>query len=540
MSNYGFYTKATANTPQTEPIPLREAEMVKGASGAVAFKADVWAVLRRCLIMGTADGSFYAGKQELTKDFAVILNEAIALDVQRVADEIVYASNGKAINNSSSLFALALFSTAESYLANKLFKEIFPKVVRTGSHFHEWLSYTKGIRGLGRSIRTVAKDWIQKGDTDLEAYQMLKYGQRHGFSFRDALRLFKPIPQTDCQKNLYAWVVGKPYDLEQVPKIIKGYEWLKANPDRGVEAVKTYGLTHEMVAPVAKMNQDVWQALFETMPVTALLRNLASLTEIGVINVKAIANLNRVESIFTNQETLRKARVHPMDILKALKIYQSGGRLGLSQKTWIPVARIVDILKKALELSFYTQERTNKVFFHAIDVSGSMGWTNATFNLKKENDPNNKILTCCEIATVMALVSIKSEPNYFIGGFSTKFKQLGLTASDSFSSATKKIPEMNYGGTDAASAYDYAIKNKIYFDVICFWTDFESWAGKRHPSQALADYRKKVNPKAKAIYTTLAPNELDLADPKDRNSWSFNGFDPTIPSLIQSIAGDEV
>lgn len=66
--------------------------------------------------------------------------------------------------------------------------------------------------------------------------------------------------------------------------------------------------------------------------------------------------------------------------------------------------------------------------------------------------------------------------------------------------------------------------------------DCESWAGRRHPSQALKDYRQKVNPKAKAVYVTLVPNRQSLIDPRDRNSWDFHGFDPAAPRAIQMIA----
>jgi 60 kDa SS-A/Ro ribonucleoprotein len=76
--------------------------------------------------------------------------------------------------------------------------------------------------------------------------------------------------------------------------------------------------------------------------------------------------------------------------------------------------------------------------------------------------------------------------------------------------------------------------------VICFWTDSESWAGYKHPSQALAEYRQKVNPDAKAIYISLAANKITLVDPKDPNSWDIVGFDPSTPRLIQSIASGEL
>ena len=249
-----------------------------------------------------------------------------------------------------------------------------------------------------------------------------------------------------------------------------------------------------------------------------------------MLQADARENIDRIEQIINNQEHLHKGRIHPIDVLKALKTYESGGRLGRSKKTWTPVPRIVDILEKAVELSFEVVEATGQVFMHAVDISGSMSY----------GVVDSVGLSCCEIATTMALVTAKTEKNYMIRGFSTKFRDLGITKKDSFSSAIAKASNQNFGGTDASVAYDWMIKNKFKADVVCFWTDSESWAGRRHPTEALAEYRQRVNPNLKAVYVTLTPYRITLVDPKDPLSWDFAGFDPGVPRLIQMLATGEI
>jgi 60 kDa SS-A/Ro ribonucleoprotein len=535
---YSFYTDKATATPQSEPIPERESSMIQGKSGGFMFDGGIWTMVRRCLILGTATDQYYSTKTELTGEFVTTLKQAIAEDPKRVADEILYASDGHAVNNHAPIFALVLLSMGDKPEAKKAFRDIFQQVIRTGSHFHEWMSYTKQLRGIGRVVREAAIAWLTRDDVKWLAYQMLKYQQRMGFSFRDELRLFKPKARGLAQEYLYKWVVGKvppvvssngDFHLEsKAPTVqLDWYDWLKCHPDQGIRAVSEGGLTHEMVAPICKMDVNVWQALFEQMPIGALLRNLGSLTEIGVIKFDAFANLTHIEKVLTDSERLKKGRIHPIDVLKALKTYQSGGALGKSSKTWQKVDRVVDILEKALALSFETLEPTGKVFLHAVDISGSMSWASNS----------STGLTSAEIAATMALATAKAEKNYIIRGFSTSFIDLGIIASDSFMSACKKTSDKNFGGTDASVAYDWAIANKVHVDVFCFWTDSESWAGSKHPSQSLAEYRRKVNPKAKAVYTTIASNQITLVDPKDPYSYDFGGFDPSIPKAIQEIAG---
>jgi 60 kDa SS-A/Ro ribonucleoprotein len=530
--NYNFFTKQS--TPQNQPIPGRESEMIQGRSGGFMFDAGIWKMLRRCLLIGTAQSTYYADKQELTAEFIEVIKQAVAEDADRVAEEILYASDGRSINNSAPILALVLLSMGETPQAKRAFINIFPQVVRTGSHFYEWLSYTKSMRGFGKVIREVGKAWLQCEDVKALAYQLLKYQQRNGWQHRDALRLFHPTPATDDHNQLYSWVINGWSELpSEIPSDalaqIWWYEWLKRNPSQTHEAIAKGRLTHEMAAPVGKMDRDAWQLLFDDMPIGAMLRNLGSLTQLGVLQSSNIKNLDRVEAVLNNKDRLRRGRIHPIDVLKALKTYQSGGRLGRSQKTWTPIARIVDILENAVELAFEVVEPTNKVFMHAVDVSGSMS-----------SLVHNIGLSCCEIATTMALVTAKAEKNYAIRGFATDFRDLGINRRDSFSSALNKAINQNFGGTDASVAYDWMIKNKFKADVVCFWTDSESWAGYKHPAQALAQYRQKINPNLKAVYVTLTPYRISLVDPKDSQSWDLAGFDPGVPRLIQMLASSEI
>ncbi|GET36257.1 TROVE domain-containing protein [Microseira wollei NIES-4236] len=264
--NYKFFTQKQQKTPQSQPIPGREAEMIQGRSGGWMFDAGIWKMLRRCLLIGTAKSTYYAGKQELTEDFVAVVREAVAKNPTRVAEEILYASDGRSINNSAPIFALVLLSMGEAPEAKKAFQEIFPQVVRTGSHFYEWLNYTKSLRGFGKVIREVGKNWLSREDVKGLAYQLLKYQQRQGFSHRDALRLFHVKPTTEDQQLLFNWVIKGWEELPtQIPSEalaqIWWYEWLKRNPDQTHEAISQGRLTHEMVKSaldnaIARLNSE--------------------------------------------------------------------------------------------------------------------------------------------------------------------------------------------------------------------------------------------------------------------------------------------
>ena len=536
MSNYKFATKVVNHTPQSQPIPGRESEMKQNLAGGYAFKADDFVALRRWLLTGSMSGSYYQGKEQMTADNIALLQKCIAADPEKVAEEILDCSK-KGISVHTPILALTFLSMGEGSAKNA-FKGVFNSTIRTASHLYEFANYVKDNRGMGSLIHKAMNKWMDSKDVrDLE-YQFLKYQSREGFSGRDILRLVKPHAE-GSRAALYNWVAGGskknplipadqlPAELEK----IKIYETLKKGVSESdvVDAIRKFGLTHEMIPANITRTEKVWEALFEKMPVGATIRNLGNLTDKGVF--KNNRYLDMLEQRFS-KETLKKAYTHPVVLASALKVYEAGGNLGQSKLRWTAVPRVEDILTQAIEDSFEILEPTGKTFFYALDVSGSMTGGNV----------GNLWLTPIEIEGVMALASIKSEKNYFVGGFNTQFEPIAsLRKSTSFKNATK-FYNGSFGGTDASSAYTYAIKNSVQADVFVFFTDSESWAGRTHTSQALTDYRKKFNPNAKAIYVTLVPNgdHVTLVDPKDKNSYDVAGFTAETPKLIQMIATNQL
>jgi 60 kDa SS-A/Ro ribonucleoprotein len=113
------------------------------------------------------------------------------------------------------------------------------------------------------------------------------------------------------------------------------------------------------------------------MPMTAMIRNLGVMSKVGLLMAYSAAEKTVVERL-TNADLLRKARIHPIAVLSALRVYGLGhslkGRGNLHQETqeWKPVPRVIDALDTAFELAFHNVEPANQRIMLALDVSGSM------------------------------------------------------------------------------------------------------------------------------------------------------------------------
>ena len=95
---------------------------------------------------------------------------------------------------------------------------------------------------------------------------------------------------------------------------------------------------------------------------------------------------------------------------------------------------------------------------------------------------------------------------------------------------------MPMGGTDCALPMVYATEQGLGVDTFVVYTDNETWAGKIHAHQALAEYRRRSGIAAKLVVVGMTATGLSIADPWDAGMLDVVGFDGAVPSLIADFA----
>jgi 60 kDa SS-A/Ro ribonucleoprotein len=247
---------------------------------------------------------------------------------------------------------------------------------------------------------------------------------------------------------------------------------------------------------------------------------LGQMSKIGLLTPMSNVSKEVVRRL-TDVEIIRKSRLHPLNLLVARKTYGQGrGVKGNGE--WTTVPQVVDALEEAMTLSFDFVEPTRKNYVFGVDVSSSM----------ESAMTMNGMVSAAEAATVMALVCVKTEPNYFVGGFSDRFKNLNISARDTYESALGKTTRQNFGSTDCAVPILHAMNNKIDADVFVVLTDNETWCGNVHPVQALKQYRQQTGRNAKMVVVAMTASKFSIADPNDAGMLDVVGMDTSVPSVI--------
>jgi 60 kDa SS-A/Ro ribonucleoprotein len=527
MTNYLANILSTKRTPQALPIP--GTAQVPNSAGGYAWALDDWGRLDRFLVLGSEGGTYYVGELALTLENAQAVQRCLAEDGLRVVARIVEISDsGRAPKNDPALFALALALAKGDDATKRAAVEALPRVARTGTHLFQLVGYADGMRGWGRALRRAVTGWYAtRGAGDL-AYQAVKYQARGGWSHRDLLRLTHPR-FGGAKQEVAHWVVkgwpgvGEEPHPDAELRLLWAFERAKRAAS-GIEVarlIRAHRLPREAVPTQFLSDAVVWEALLEDMPTTALVRNLATMTRAGLLAPGSDAVRLVVERI-GDAERLRRARVHPIALLAALKVYQQGkGERGSG--AWEPVAAVVDALDAAFYAAFAHVEPTGKRLVLGLDVSGSMAGTRVA---------GMPFLPAREAVGALALVTAAVEPRHAIVAFDTKPYPLTVSARQRLDDAVGVLATTGGGGTDCAVPVAWALEHGVEADAFVVLTDSESWAGSEHPVQAVRRYRERTGIPAKLVVAAMASNAHTVADPGDAGMLTVVGLDAGAPALI--------
>jgi 60 kDa SS-A/Ro ribonucleoprotein len=430
-------------------------------------------------------------------------------------------------------------------------------VCRTGSHLFLFARYVEQFRGWGRGLCRAVGGWYLDRDIDDVAYQVVKYRQREGMSHRDVLRLAHPgklaSPATmePAHRALFNWITTggvttsrapggdeRPVGVSpaHLPDLVWAFERVQTATSvaEWVTLIEQYPLSWEMLPDVALTEPKVWRALIAAgMPQTALMRQLPRLTRLGVLTGSTrIA----VATQLADPVRLRKARVHPVNVLVALRTYASG-RSVRGESEWTPIRQIVDALDSAFYGAFATVEPAGKRTLIALDVSGSM--TQAVSGLP---------ISCREASAALALVTMATEPEVDVVGFTSSngrmygigsvvaLTELLISPRQRLDDAVRAVSNLPFGGTDCSLPMLCAEKNRREYDTFIIVTDNETWAGNIHPHQALLQYRERIVSDARLIVVGMTATDVSVADSEDPGSLDVAGFDSAVPNLIADFS----
>jgi 60 kDa SS-A/Ro ribonucleoprotein len=563
-------------TPQTEPIPGREADMVRNDAGGYGFQAREWDQLDQFLVLGVTGGTYYIGQDAHMERNLDLLNSCIREDGPRVvkaALEVNTAVPACAPKPNPQIFALASVFVYGDAEAKTHARHVAPLMLRTTDHRSMFTGYYKALHGKtlpggGRGIR-YGKSFVRAlkavfTETPLDdlSWQILKAQQRktpqgEKMAVADMLRIAHPTPDSEARNALFGWVTGKVSDAEARVKVPALDRYLTAKavktPAEAVQVVKELRVPWEFLPDEVLGYPEVWEHLVSTIGTRAVMRNLKRMTMNGAIQPFGSVASGVAIGRLKQADAVAKARIHPMEAWLAQRTYASGqsvrtdarGRVVGEPTVWTPNPDVVDALTATFNAGFDVPLATGKRIIQAVDASGSMSYQQAMAN-------GSQIGSVYQAANTMAMIVAKSEPNVVTIDFDwIGYRGLGHLEGGVFDGKTGVYPSRVKpstqlheiaewqpvgGGTDLSLPFQWAILNKVVCDAFVIYSDEETWAGQGHAQQWLERYRAEVNPGVKVVVATMTPNAYSVFDTRgDAGVLQIAGLDASLPQVIAAF-----
>jgi 60 kDa SS-A/Ro ribonucleoprotein len=317
--SYGNYI---INTPQSQALPHKNQS--RNNAGGYVFTISPWERFERFLILGSDQPTYYQTAKALTRENASVVVDCFREDARRAANLVSDISfEGRAPRERPLLFALALASVDPN---DQVRHEAFGAVrtcCRTASSLFLWMRYRKELGGgSGRAFKRVIADWYASRSVDGLTYQMIKYREREGYSHKRAIELCGKGPASEpFAESLYLWARGKDHSGFSVHPQLAAFFAAQSGKGNLPDLITEHRLPWEALPTEALRLPEVWQALIPHMGLGALVRNLGRMTEIGAITR---TDYTKVVERIVSEENIKKARIHPFQLLLAQKTYSDG------------------------------------------------------------------------------------------------------------------------------------------------------------------------------------------------------------------------
>ncbi|MCB1640964.1 MAG: VWA domain-containing protein, partial [Xanthomonadales bacterium] len=349
----------------------------------------------------------------------------------------------------------------------------FVQIVRSG---------VVGRKSLGSLPKRLVAQWLERVSVD--AIVQAAIGNQP--SLADVIRMVHPKPADAERQALYAWIVGKPFDIKALPIKLQAYEAFKRVPVGELPELPFQYYTS------LRLTAEQWRVLARQASWQTLRQNLNSFARNEVFadgeTVQALAATLR------DPARIAKARVLPYQLMMAYTASGGGG---------VPTA-IREALQDAMEVATRQVPKLDGQVVVAVDVSGSMGSPVTGYRRGATT-----AVRCVDVAALLAACVQRSNPDARVLPFDTEVRSLQLNPRDSVMTQARQLAKLCGGGTSISSPLACLNRERAHVDLLVIVSDNESWADTRRAgaTETMRQWAqiKARCPQAKLVCIDLQP-----------------------------------
>lgn len=477
------------------------------AEGARAYALTPEQALAQMAATGTFNATFYA---EAGAQLEAVLKLAWQVEPAFLAKVAVHAFEEGYMKDMPALLLAVL-----SQIEGDAFDRAFPRVVRNGRMLRNFVQVVRsgaaGRRSLGSRPKRLVRAWLERA-TDAE---IMRAAVGNDPSLADVIRMVHPKPATKAREALYAYLVGRPYDVAALPEPARAFEAFKRDSSLPVPAVPFQMLT---ALPLTK---EHWAGIAEGAGWQMLRQNLNTFARHGVFEVPGFAE--RLAKRISDEGEVRRARVFPYQLMVAFAQADPG----------VP-DMVRAALQDAMEIALGNVPRLQGRVVVCPDVSGSMassvtGWRRGATSKVR----------CIDVAALVAAAILRRNPAARVLPFEQDVVEIRLDPRDTVTTNAGKLAAIGGGGTNCSAPLARLNREGARVDLVVFISDNQSWvdggALAHRGTATMGEWRrlKAANPRAKLVCIDIQPY-ADTQAKGDADILNVGGFSDRVFDVIGS------
>lgn len=475
-------------------------------AGGLAYKLEDKHALAQVVASGFLGGTFYVDAVSELKQLIELANKC---DPEYIAKCALYGSS--VYMKDTPIVLLAYLSHLDISLAER----IFDRIVRNGKLLRNYMRVMRsGVFGktIPRPMRRKVRAWLRNHDCNW----LFKNSIGNDPSFVDVIKMIHPKPATPEENAFYAYMIGKEYNVNELPSLVKQFEDFKKDSSGDPPDVP-----FQMLSSL-KLSPEQWLKLALQGGYHFLRMNLNTLARNNVFKIQNATRL--IAQKLYNEDEIRKARIFPYQLYTSAKFISDDvpGPIGTA-------------LNQALEFSLSTVPvlpDNTKIY---VDVSGSMSWS-----ITGDRGSATSNIRCVDVAALFGCACLRANPKATIKAVDTSIHNVSVTAQTPLRSAIGTLASYGGGGTHLGLAFRDAIQNPV--DLMILVSDNESWLDNSYKMTESMDYWnliKKQNPNAKLVCINLAVNPTTQVKER-KDIMNIGGFSDAVFDIVAEFAYDRL
>jgi 60 kDa SS-A/Ro ribonucleoprotein len=395
---------------------------------------------------GCFNSTFYASADEQLGKVIELCQQVEAEFIARCA---VYARERGLMKDMPALL-LAVLSTKDKVL----FNAVFPRVIDNGKMLRNFVQLMRsgaaGRKSLGSAPKRLINEWLNARSD--EALFKDSVGQTP--SLADIIRMIHPKPQSTSREALYGYFIGRAFNADALPSIVREFEAFKSakTGERGAAPDVPFQMLTALDLGTAE-----WTAIARHAGWQMTRMNLNTFARHGVFEQPGLTEL--ITERLRNSQLIRKARVFPYQLLTAFTMADEA----------IPQA-VREALQDAMEIAISNVPRVSGKVYVFPDVSGSMQSPATGFR----KGATSKV-HCLDIAALIAAAILRQNPQAEVIPFSDDVVKCRLNPRDSVLTNAQKLAALPSGGTNCSAPLRELNQRKAAGDLLIYVSDNESW-----------------------------------------------------------------